>query len=105
MIMKKILILALRELGQAGMLEEKKGGTLWVTRELYWQCQSFFQQSNQLKEVIPPAPSEQIEKIKTLENHITKEEFLLEFFGLFGRDLGNPERWFHRQSIRYVSLY
>jgi hypothetical protein len=29
-----------------------------------------------------------------LENHITKEQFLLEFFGSFGRDLGNPERWF-----------
>jgi hypothetical protein len=29
-----------------------------------------------------------------LENHLTKEEFLLEFFGTFGRDLGNPERWF-----------
>jgi hypothetical protein len=29
-----------------------------------------------------------------LDNHITKEQFLLEFFGSFGRDLGNPERWF-----------
>jgi hypothetical protein len=29
-----------------------------------------------------------------MENHITKEQFLLEFFGSFGRDLGNPERWF-----------
>ena len=29
-----------------------------------------------------------------MENHITKERFLLEFFGFFGRDLGNPERWF-----------
>lgn len=31
---------------------------------------------------------------KAMENHITKEQFLLEFFGSFGRDLGNPERWF-----------
>ncbi len=29
-----------------------------------------------------------------MENHVTKEQFLLEFFGSFGRDLGNPERWF-----------
>jgi hypothetical protein len=29
-----------------------------------------------------------------MENHITEEQFLLEFFGSFGRDLGNPERWF-----------
>ena len=29
-----------------------------------------------------------------MENHISKEQFLLEFFGFFGRDLGNPERWF-----------
>jgi hypothetical protein len=29
-----------------------------------------------------------------MENHISKEQFLLEFFGSFGRDLGNPERWF-----------
>jgi hypothetical protein len=29
-----------------------------------------------------------------LEDHITKQQFLLEFFGFFGRDLGNPERWF-----------
>jgi len=29
-----------------------------------------------------------------MENHTTKEQFLLEFFGSFGRDLGNPERWF-----------
>ena len=29
-----------------------------------------------------------------MDNHITREQFLLEFFGFFGRDLGNPERWF-----------
>ena len=29
-----------------------------------------------------------------MENHITKEQFLLEFFGFFGRDLVNPDRWF-----------
>ena len=29
-----------------------------------------------------------------MENHISKEKFLLDFFGAFGRDLGNPERWF-----------
>ncbi len=29
-----------------------------------------------------------------MENHVTKEQFLMEFFGSFGRDLGNPERWF-----------
>ena len=29
-----------------------------------------------------------------MENHISKEQFLLEFFGSFGRDLGNPERCF-----------
>jgi hypothetical protein len=29
-----------------------------------------------------------------MEDHITKDQFLLEFFGSFGRDLGNPERWF-----------
>lgn len=29
-----------------------------------------------------------------MDNHITKEQFLLEFFGSFGRDLGTPERWF-----------
>ncbi len=32
--------------------------------------------------------------MKTAEDHITKEEFLLEFFGAFSRDLGNPQRWF-----------
>jgi hypothetical protein len=29
-----------------------------------------------------------------LHHHITREQFLLEFFGFFGRDLGNPERCF-----------
>jgi hypothetical protein len=29
-----------------------------------------------------------------MDDHIKKEQFLLEFFGLFGRDLGNPERYF-----------
>jgi hypothetical protein len=28
------------------------------------------------------------------DNHITKEKLWLEFFGNFGRDLGNPQRWF-----------
>jgi hypothetical protein len=28
------------------------------------------------------------------ENHITKEELWSEIFGSFGRDLGNPQRWF-----------
>jgi hypothetical protein len=28
------------------------------------------------------------------DNHITKEELWHEFFGNFGRDLGNPQRWF-----------
>ncbi len=28
------------------------------------------------------------------ENHITKEELWEEFFGNFGRDFGNPQRWF-----------
>jgi DNA primase catalytic subunit len=28
------------------------------------------------------------------DNHITKQEFWLEFFGNFGRDFGNPQRWF-----------
>jgi hypothetical protein len=31
--------------------------------------------------------------ISAMENHVTKEEFLFEFFGSFGRDLGKPERW------------
>jgi hypothetical protein len=31
---------------------------------------------------------------RAMENHIKKEQFLLEFFGSFGRDLGNPARWF-----------
>lgn len=29
-----------------------------------------------------------------MSDHLTKEEFLLEFYGLFNRDFGNPERWF-----------
>jgi hypothetical protein len=29
-----------------------------------------------------------------LESQLSKERFLLDFFGSFGRDLGNPERWF-----------
>jgi hypothetical protein len=49
--------------------------------ELYWQCQSFFQQSKQLKEDDVLAPSLQIEKVETAEDHITKEEFLLDFLG------------------------
>jgi hypothetical protein len=36
----------------------------------------------------------QVELGFVMENHITKEQFLIEFFGSFGRDLGNPERWF-----------
>lgn len=28
------------------------------------------------------------------DNHISKEELWSEFFGNFGRDLGNPQRWF-----------
>jgi hypothetical protein len=85
---------ALGELFRAELLEEKGDGKLWVPRELYWQCQSFFQQANQANEDDLLAPSEHIEKVKTAEDHITKEEFLLEFFGAFGRDLGNPQRWF-----------
>jgi len=34
---------AATELFQAKLLTEKSRGNLWVTRELYWQCQSFFQ--------------------------------------------------------------
>jgi hypothetical protein len=30
-------------------ITEKSKGTLWVTMELYWQCQNFFQQSKQGK--------------------------------------------------------
>ena len=85
---------AIGELFKAGLLEEKGEGKLWVTRELYWQCQSFFQKSMQVEENAPLVPSEQIDKVKTVEDHITKEEFLLQFFGSFKRDLGNPERWF-----------
>jgi hypothetical protein len=29
-----------------------------------------------------------------LDNHISREQFLFEFFGFFGMDFGNPERWF-----------
>jgi hypothetical protein len=88
---------ALRDLLQDGLLEEKEGGKLWVTRELYWQCQSFFQQSQQEEEreaLLASSEHIEISKEKTLENHVTSEQFLLEFFGVFGRDLGNPERWF-----------
>ncbi len=85
---------ALGELFKAELLEEKRDGKLWVTRELYWQCQSFFQQAKQAKEEDVLTSSENIEKVKTAEDHITKEEFLLEFFGAFSRDLGNPQRWF-----------
>ena len=35
-----------------------------------------------------------IEQGKILDDHIPREQFLFEFFGLFARDLGNPERWF-----------
>lgn len=27
-------------------------------------------------------------------DHVTKEEFLLEYFGMFGRELGNPKQYF-----------
>ena len=39
-----------------------------------------------------------------MENHITKEQFLLEFFGSFGRDLGNPERWFTGNPVDMLSF-
>ncbi len=39
-----------------------------------------------------------------MENHITKEQFLLEFFGSFGRDLGNPERWFTDNTLDMLSF-
>jgi hypothetical protein len=84
---------AATELFNAKLLMEKSGSGLWVSRELYWQCRSFFQQ-NQEKEKGALAPSTHTEKVKTAEDHITKEEFLLQFFGSFGRDLGDPERWF-----------
>ena len=29
-----------------------------------------------------------------MKNHVTKEEFLLEFFGNLGRELGDPNQWF-----------
>jgi len=85
---------AATELFEAKLLTEKSGGSLWVQRELYWKCQSFFQQSQPKKEAVILASSGHVEKGKPLENHVTKEEFLLQFFGSFGRDLGNPERWF-----------
>ena len=39
-----------------------------------------------------------------MDNHISREEFLLEFFGLFGRDLGNPERWFTESPLDTLSF-
>jgi hypothetical protein len=87
---------AVRELVKTELLEMKRDGKFWVPRELYWQFQSFFQQTQKDEPEHLLAPSEDMEssKEKSLENHVTKEEFLLEFFGSFGRDLGNPERWF-----------
>lgn len=84
---------AATELFQDKLLTEKSGGSLWVPKELYWQCQSFFRQSQQDKNDALLAPLEHLSE-KTPKNHVTKEEFLLDFFGSFGRDLGNPERWF-----------
>jgi hypothetical protein len=39
-----------------------------------------------------------------LDNHISREQFLLEFFGLFGRDLGNPERRFTDNPVDTLSF-
>ena len=39
-----------------------------------------------------------------MDNHISREQFLLEFFGLFGRDLGNPERWFTGNPLDMLSF-
>ena len=46
-----------------------------------WQCKNFFRENNER----PQKASEQ--------DHITRKEFLLQFFGPFKRDLGNPERF------------
>ncbi len=42
---------AATELFQAKLLTEKSRGNLWVTRELYWQCQSFFQQNQKQEDI------------------------------------------------------
>ena len=70
---------------QAGLLTQKSQGSLWVTKELYVKCKNFFN---------PPQPSIKIDDVEPSENHVTGKEFLLEFFGSFGRDLGTPERRF-----------
>jgi hypothetical protein len=63
------------------------------TKRTLLAMSKFFQQSKEIEDS-PLAPSEHIEKTKPSEDHVTKEEFLMQFYGSFGRDLGTPERWF-----------
>lgn len=87
---------ALRELSQAKLLEQKEGGKLWVTRQLYWRCKNFCHEPQEMAlDVSQIAPNQkEVQKGKPSDNHITREHFLQEFFGFFGRDMGNPERHF-----------
>jgi hypothetical protein len=84
---------ALRELIRDEIVEIKEGGKLWVVRELYWQCQNFFNPSSTTTQ-IDNLPISKPTNEKDFENHLSRKEFLFEFFGNFGRDLGNPERRF-----------
>jgi len=37
-------------------------------------------------------------------NHISKDEFILEFFGNFGRELGNPKQWFTDNPMEVIGF-
>jgi hypothetical protein len=40
----------------------------------------------------------------SIEDHIDRQQFLLEFFGFFGRELGNPEQFFTEEPMQIVSF-
>lgn len=45
-----------------------------------------------------------VEKEMSNDNHISKEEFLIEFFGSFGREFGNPKQWFVNDPLQIVDF-
>jgi hypothetical protein len=86
---------AFKELLQINLAKEKDDGKLWVSRELYWRCRNYFKEFPERRDANSKAFNHsKSSKENPLGNHVSRERFLEEFFGLFGRDLGNPERWF-----------
>lgn len=39
-----------------------------------------------------------------INDHISREQFLLEFFGFFGRELGNPHQFFTEEPMQIISF-